>query len=86
MEVSIEVGQIEGIQVCSNKMFEWITPKSFIRAPSLDDKADPNDSLMKMMKQMYDEGDDDMKRTIKKAWYESQTKKNDGGFPSMDDT
>lgn len=27
------------------------------------------------MKQMYDEGDDDMKRTIRKAWHESQTNK-----------
>ena len=27
------------------------------------------------MKKMYDEGDDDMKRTIAKAWTESQDKK-----------
>ncbi|VDD88840.1 unnamed protein product [Enterobius vermicularis] len=40
-----------------------------------DEKADPQESLMKMMKQMYDEGDDDMKRTIRKAWHESQTNK-----------
>ncbi|VDN22267.1 unnamed protein product [Gongylonema pulchrum] len=44
--------------------------------PSLDEKADPQESLMNLMKQMYDEGDDEMKRTIRKAWYESQTKKN----------
>ena len=29
-----------------------------------------------MMKKMYDEGDDDMKRTIAKAWTEGQEKKN----------
>jgi len=47
---------------------------------------DPNASLMKMMKQMYDEGDDDMKRTIKKAWCESQDKKTSGGMmPGMMD-
>ncbi len=40
---------------------------------------DPSASLMKMMKQMYDEGDDEMKRTIKKAWCESQEKKRGGG-------
>ncbi|VDP04330.1 unnamed protein product [Soboliphyme baturini] len=34
---------------------------------------------MKLMKQMYNEGDDDVKRTISKAWYEAQTKKNSPG-------
>lgn len=34
---------------------------------------------MKMMKQMYDDGDDEMKRTIKKAWTEAQDKKKTGG-------
>lgn len=34
---------------------------------------------MSLMKQMYDEGDDEMKRTIKKAWCESQDKKAGGG-------
>ena len=29
-----------------------------------------------MMKKMYDDGDDEMKRTIAKAWTESQDKKN----------
>lgn len=32
-----------------------------------------------MMKKMYEEGDDDMKRTIAKAWTESQDKKAGGG-------
>jgi len=36
--------------------------------------ADPSAGLMKLMKQMYDEGDDDMKRTIAKSWYESRNK------------
>jgi len=36
---------------------------------------------MKMMKKMYDEGDDDMKRTISKSWYEAQNKKTDGVDP-----
>uniref|UniRef100_F1L4X7 Calcyclin-binding protein n=1 Tax=Ascaris suum TaxID=6253 RepID=F1L4X7_ASCSU len=43
--------------------------------PKFDEKADPQESLMNMMKQLYDEGDDEMKRTIRKAWHESQTKK-----------
>ena len=28
-------------------------------APKFDDKADPQEGLMSMMKKMYDEGDDD---------------------------
>lgn len=31
-----------------------------------------------MMKQMYDDGDDDMKRKIAQAWTEAQDKKNGG--------
>jgi len=30
---------------------------------------------MNMMKKMYDDGDDEMKRTIAKAWTESRDKK-----------
>ncbi|XP_054156615.1 calcyclin-binding protein-like [Oppia nitens] len=41
---------------------------------------DPSAGLMKLMKQMYDEGDDDMKRTIAKSWYESRNKTSDGGL------
>lgn len=40
----------------------------------MDDDKDPNDSLMEMMKKMYDEGDD-MKRTIAQAWTQSKDKK-----------
>lgn len=40
---------------------------------------------MNMMKKMYDEGDDNMKRTIAEAWTKSQDKKGekDGGMPGM---
>lgn len=38
-------------------------------------KEDPNGALMDMMKKMYDEGDDEMKRTISKAMWEAQHKK-----------
>ena len=34
-----------------------------------------------MMKKMYEEGDDDMKRTIAKAWTEGQEKRGAGGMP-----
>lgn len=38
------------------------------------DSTDPQASLTKLMKKMYDEGDDDMKRTILKSWHEAQNK------------
>ncbi|KAK6051775.1 CS domain protein, partial [Cooperia oncophora] len=56
------------------------------RKPKFDDKDDdPQASLMSMMKQMYDEGDDEMKRTIRKAWHEGQNKKNSIDPPSFGD-
>jgi len=36
--------------------------------------SDPSAGIMNLMKKMYDDGDDDMKRMIKKTWYESQQK------------
>ena len=39
-----------------------------------DDKAmkdNPNAAMMNMMKKLYDEGDDDMKRMMNKAWSEN---------------
>ena len=47
-----------------------------------DTSGDPQAGLMSMMKQMYDDGDDEMKRTIKKTWFESQQKK-DGAMGGM---
>ncbi|KAJ1365514.1 hypothetical protein KIN20_025871 [Parelaphostrongylus tenuis] len=48
------------------------------RKPNFDKTMDddPQASLMNMMKQMYEEGDDEMKRTIRKAWHEGQNKRN----------
>lgn len=52
-------------------------------APDLDTSGDPSANLMNLMKKMYDEGDDEMKRTIKKAMVESQEKRASGelGMP-----
>ncbi|CAF1122668.1 unnamed protein product [Adineta ricciae] len=47
--------------------------------PKMDDNKDPGDSLMQLMKNMYETGDDEMKRTIAKAWTESREKMNTGG-------
>ncbi|XP_077414945.1 calcyclin-binding protein [Vanacampus margaritifer] len=43
--------------------------------PNLNDNADPSEGLMSMLKKIYTDGDDEMKRTINKAWSESQEKK-----------
>ena len=45
--------------------------------PPVDDTKDPNENLMTMLKQMYDDGDDEMKRTIAKSFYQSQQGKKD---------
>ena len=47
----------------------------------MDEGKDPGDSLMTMMKSMYESGDDEMKRTIAKAWTESREKMGTGGAP-----
>jgi calcyclin binding protein len=39
------------------------------------EKEDPNSAIMDLMKKMYDEGDDEMKRTIQKAMWEAHNKK-----------
>jgi hypothetical protein len=36
-----------------------------------------------MMKKLYDEGDDEMKRTIKKSFYESNQKKGGGALGNL---
>lgn len=45
--------------------------------------GDPYGGLMDMMKQMYDDGDDDMKRTIAKALAESRSNSGSDGMPGM---
>ena len=37
--------------------------------PDYDAGGDPQEGLMKMMKKMYDEGDDQMKQTMRKVFY-----------------
>jgi len=42
--------------------------------PHMDEKKDPNEGLMDLLKQLYEDGDDEMKRTIAKSWTESRNK------------
>jgi len=41
---------------------------------SKEEDVDPSANLMNLLKKMYDEGDDEMKRTISKSWSESRNK------------
>lgn len=50
--------------------------------PEMGEDSDPGASLMNLMKKMYQDGDDDMKKTIAKAWTESQ-QKNAAGMMNM---
>ncbi|KAK2145075.1 hypothetical protein LSH36_704g00013 [Paralvinella palmiformis] len=44
------------------------------RPPPVDKEGDPQENMMKLMQQMYEDGDDEMKRTIAKSMYESRMK------------
>ncbi|MQL71697.1 hypothetical protein Taro_004023 [Colocasia esculenta] len=43
--------------------------------PNLDKDKDPMAGIMDLMRNMYDEGDEDMKRTIAKAWTDARSGK-----------
>ncbi|XP_015273234.1 PREDICTED: calcyclin-binding protein [Gekko japonicus] len=45
------------------------------------DTSDPSEGLMNLLKKMYAEGDDEMKRTINKAWVESREKQTKEDMP-----
>ncbi|XP_022892422.1 calcyclin-binding protein-like [Olea europaea var. sylvestris] len=52
--------------------------------PNLDKERDPMAGIMDLMKNMYEEGDDDMKQTIAKAWTDARSGKSSDslkGFP-----
>ena len=51
--------------------------------PKFEDKQDPQEGLMSLMKKMYEDGDDEMKRTIAKAFTESRDKSMKGGLGDM---
>nr|CCA30117.1 calcyclin binding protein, putative [Neospora caninum Liverpool]CEL71363.1 TPA: calcyclin binding protein, putative [Neospora caninum Liverpool] len=56
----------------------------FAAPPKLDQNADPGASIMSLMKNLYEEGDDEMKRTIAKSWMESQQQRMSGESPFGD--
>lgn len=46
-----------------------------LKPPSTDKDKDPMAGIMDLMKNMYEEGDEDMKRTIAKAWTDARSGK-----------
>ncbi|XP_065830252.1 calcyclin-binding protein-like [Oscarella lobularis] len=58
------------------KEAKWdsLVPQKKKETPKFDKDGDPNKGIMDMMKNMYQDGDDEMKRIIAKAWTESQEK------------
>ncbi|XP_017781845.1 PREDICTED: calcyclin-binding protein [Nicrophorus vespilloides] len=45
------------------------------KMPKAEEGGDPSDNMMSIMKKFYDQGDDEVKRNIAKAWTEAQEKK-----------
>lgn len=61
------------------KTWAWVTDrekkeKEMKKPPPTEAKEDPNAGIMKLLQNMYEDGDDEMKRSITKAMYESQNK------------
>ncbi|KAI3495465.1 hypothetical protein L1887_37806 [Cichorium endivia] len=51
--------------------------------PSLDKERDPMAGIMDLMKNMYEEGDDEMKKTIAKAWTDARSGKTTDPMKSL---
>jgi len=61
----------------SRNWLDLVKREEKIKPPSSMEKdGDPMASLMGLMKNMYDEGDDEMKKTIAKAWTDARTGQN----------
>ena len=51
--------------------------KSMLSKEAAEKSKDPQGDLMSMMKEMYQNGDDEMKRTIAQSWTKSQDDRNE---------
>lgn len=71
---------IFGIPILFSNKFSFLRDAKY--SDNKDD-SDPSSGIMNLMKKMYDEGDDDMKRMLKKTWYETQQKQTSGEMPTM---
>lgn len=55
-----------------------LTAKNPLKAARNTDSKDPGAGIMDMMKDLYEDGDEEMKRTIAKAWSEGREKRGQG--------
>jgi len=80
MSFEAETSQTKNLQ---NTHEPWKKRQQKYAALKLDDdddkeeKDDPNSAMMNLMKKLYTDGDDDMKRMINKSWVEGKQKKKD---------
>lgn len=56
------------------KWYDLLASKKSTTTPKFEDKKDPSAGIMDLMRNLYEEGDEEMKRTIAKAWTESRQK------------
>ncbi|KAJ3411868.1 hypothetical protein HDV05_001550 [Chytridiales sp. JEL 0842] len=66
------------IHLYKEKSGEWgalIKKKEKLPDFAKNEDADPGDTIMQMMKELYNEGDEETKRMIAKTWTESQERK-----------
>ena len=68
--VKVESKHWDGLPYKESKVFDVLV--QFDTTP--DKVKDPQAGLMDLMKKMYEEGDDNMKRTIAETWSKSQNK------------
>lgn len=72
--VIINVAKIEDVSWSHVTELEKRASDSKKIIPEPDKSDDPSEGLMNVMRTMYMQGDDDMKRMIAKAWTEGQQK------------
>lgn len=72
----VKANRITIVLIKQNKDQVWmnLNSKSGKTESKSSDSSDPSAGIMNLMKNMYEEGDDEIKRTIAKAWTENQTK------------
>ncbi|XP_026391863.1 transcription termination/antitermination protein NusA-like isoform X3 [Papaver somniferum] len=67
---------IPALNYATLSSFSWDQDDEKVKLkPGLEKERDPMAGIMDLMKNMYEEGDEDMKRTIAKAWTDARSGK-----------
>lgn len=78
---SIHVFLVKKTHVSWENLYYKETVMSKMKTPSMDSQTEPSQMIMDMMKQLYEEGDSEMKRTIAKAWHDASEKRDTLNIP-----